>query len=255
MTCSPAIVGCGKALPQCDDPSICKAADGLLLLLFTRHTHQQENEGLGDLLLVRSNDGGLTWSEQPELIYAGRNGEPLAVGTLTALSDGRMLAPFAELSDKQASSRVRILMSDDGGKTWRVDDPQVTVPLVWWAPSGRVVEADDRTLVMPVYGAASQADLKATIYNCGLLRSSDEGKTWGDFSWIGRGDAPMIGAPASSRFSFEGPSLHRGSGQIPCSRVWQAEDYPRRRLPTLRAGFQNGFWGKGFHVCATGVFN
>ena len=65
-----------------------------------------------------------------------------------------------------------------------VDDPQVAVPLAWWVPTGRVVEADDRTLVMPVYGAASQADLQAAIYSCGLLRSSDEGKTWGDAGGI-----------------------------------------------------------------------
>ena len=105
------------------------------------------------------------------------------------------------------TSRFRLLSSEDSGKNWQVNDPTANVPLIWWAPCGRVIEISDDALVMPVYGAASQTDLKATIHNCGLLRSRDGGKSWGEFSWIAQGGSRMVGAAAISRFSFEGPSV------------------------------------------------
>lgn len=60
---------------------------------------------------------------------------------------------------------------------------------------------------MPVYGAVSGDQLRATIHGCGILRSSDGGATWGDYSWIARGGRPVTGAAPARRFSFEGPSV------------------------------------------------
>jgi len=187
-------------------PSITKARDGSLVVLFTRQTADQERAGLGALMVVRSADAGRTWSDA-RVVFEGKAGEPRAINTMATLADGRIIAPFAELGRAQATSTVRMLASDDGGDTWQVDDMKVTSPLAWWAPCGKVIETGDGTLVMPVYGAASQEDLAATIHNCGLLRSHDGGKTWGDFSWIARASGPVIGAAAESRFSFEGPSV------------------------------------------------
>lgn len=187
-------------------PSITKARDGSLVVLFTRQTADEERAGLGALMLVRSQDAGRTWSDA-EIVFEGRTGEPRAINTMATLASGRIVAPFTELSDAQATSTVRMLSSDDGGGSWQVADMRVTCPLAWWAPCGNVIETVGGTLVMPIYGAASQEDLAATIHNCGLLRSRDGGKSWGDFSWIARGGGPMIGAAAESRFSFEGPSV------------------------------------------------
>jgi hypothetical protein len=124
---------------------------------------------------------------------------------MTTLDNGRIIAPFAELIDGQKSSVVRMLISEDNGENWGVEQPTVLTPLVWWVPCGKIVESDDNTLYMPVFGAISHADLKATIHNCGLLRSRDGGKTWRHLSWIARGPGPMIGAEPSQKFSFEGP--------------------------------------------------
>ena len=49
-------------------PSIISTDAGDLLLLFTRQTEQQEEEGIGDLVLSRSSDGGKTWSV-PQVAY------------------------------------------------------------------------------------------------------------------------------------------------------------------------------------------
>lgn len=185
-------------------PSIAKAADGTLLVLLTQQTAEQEAAGGGDLLLVRSSDDGKTWSP-PQVVYQGKDCEPRAVGTMTALAHGRIIAPFAEMRDAQATCAVRILTSGDGGQSWQASDPAVTLPLAWWAPCGKMIETAGGTLVMPVYGALSRADLKATIHNCGLLRSRDGGKTWGDFTWIAKGPGAVVGAAPATRFSFESP--------------------------------------------------
>ena len=189
-------------------PAITEAADGSLLVLFTI---SQQKAALGNLMLVRSADNGQTWS-RPHVVYEAKDGRPRAFGMMTTLRSGQVFVPFAVMSDGQTTCTVRILISGNDGKTWQTSDPKVTCPLVWWAPSGRVIEQADGTLVMPVYGAASQDDLKATIHNCGLLRSGDEGKTWDDFSWIAKGGQPMIGAAPGRKFSFEGPSVQPLAG-------------------------------------------
>ena len=187
-------------------PSITKAADGSLLVLFTGQNAEQEKSGVGDLLLVRSTDAGETWS-QPCVIVQGKGCEPRAVGTLTTLRGGRIIAPFAEFRDAQAASTVRILTSNDDGNHWQVSDATVSVPLAWWVPCGKVIETASGALVMPVYGALSETDLKATIHSCGLLCSGDGGKTWGDFMWLAKGRGAVVGAAPTTRFSFEGPAI------------------------------------------------
>ena len=189
-------------------PSIIRAADGSLLVLFTQQTETQEQAGLGDLCLARSTDLGQTWSP-PTVVFRGKSGEPRAVNTMTALSRGRIIAPFTELTGAGATSQVRLLSSDDNGASWQISEvDSVNLGLVWWAPCGKIIETPGQDhLVMPVYGAVSQSDLKATIHSCGLLRSTDGGKTWGDISWIARGRDQVLGAADVSRFSFEGLSV------------------------------------------------
>ena len=75
-------------------PSIARAGDGALLVLFMRQTAEQEAAGQGDLVLARSTDEGQSWSDA-EIVYTGREGEPRAVGSMTILNSGRIIAPFA----------------------------------------------------------------------------------------------------------------------------------------------------------------
>jgi len=159
--------------------------------------------------------------------------EPRKLSTMIGLKDGRMIAPFTELRNAQTSSTVRMLTSKDGGNVWQLVDPEVTIPLTWWAPCGKLIETVDGMLIMPVYGAISQSDLKATIHNCGLLRSGDGGKTWGDFTWIAKGSGTLIGAARSTRFSFEGPAVQpladgRWLATITARRLNKAGDGPTR---------------------------
>ena len=187
-------------------PSITRTRDGSLLVMFTRQSQSQEEEGRGELVLSRSINQGQSWIA-PEVVYRGRVGEPRAMGTMTTLRSGRIIAPFAELSDGGLENHVRMLHANSRSDQWRIEEISVQSPFVWWVPCGRIIETLQGTLVMPIYGATSHANLRATIHGCALLRSTDGGSTWGDWSWIVQGHKPVVGAVRTTQFSFEAPSV------------------------------------------------
>ena len=187
-------------------PSVEKTASGRIFVLFTRQTKSQENARAGDLMLARSDDAGGTWSV-PRVVFESIDCVPRAHGTLTCLPDGRLAAPFAvESLDRQAST-VRILVSTDEGDTWESLQPEVAGPFCWLCPTGRIVRSSERTLVMPVFGAFTTEDLRATVHSAGVLFSCDGGETWGDFRPIAAGNGRVIGAARTSRFAFEAPAI------------------------------------------------
>ena len=187
-------------------PSIAIGRGGYLFVLFTQQTADQEHKGLGDLLLARSNDRGKTWSAA-KVVYRGEAGEPRAIGTLTVLNSGRIIAPFVEWIDGGTRARFALLSSTDHGSSWTATSTRIESPLDWLQPTGRIVETNAGDLIMAVHGAESKADLKATIHSCGLLRSTDGGQSWGDFSWLAHSDQSVIGSLSTTRFSFERPAV------------------------------------------------
>lgn len=178
-------------------PCVTRTASGKLLVLFTRQTEAQENEGSGELLVVpRSADG--KWWMRPKVVFRGQEGEPRAVGTMTTLSSGRIVAPFALLTEGGTHSDLGLLSSEDEGRSWSVRQGLSCAPLVWGMPGGRPFELEG-ALVMPVFGALCPGELEATRHCCGLLRSSDEGESWGDWS--------LIASDSTGSFSFEYPAV------------------------------------------------
>ena len=169
--------------------SIVRAADGRLLILFTQQTKEQEKAGRGDLSLTRRTADG-NWWQYPVLIHEEQNAVPQAPGTLTLLASGRLVAPFVAAAKDANRSTVKLVASDDDGRTWKVGSPVSVEPLVWAAPYGRLIERGGE-LLMPVYGAMQPEDSVATRLVSGLLRSTDEGRSWGDFSVIAGPDPEM----------------------------------------------------------------
>ena len=174
-------------------PSVTKVGNETLLVLFTRRNADQIAAGNGELVIVRSTDGGDTWSD-PTVVVSVQGAEPRAVDTMTTLNNGTIIAPFYELRDDQKESTVKLLISPDDGQTWQVQPIRADVPLSWWAPHGKILETSDGTLVIPLFGASSADELSATIHHSGLIRSRDGGKTWADFSFIARGRSHVRGA-------------------------------------------------------------
>ena len=89
------------------------------------------------------------------------------------------------LQPLQAVARLRISYSDDQGKTWEQAQVEEGPLQVGQFPmSGSLLEAQDGTLAVPVYGYRNARDISVSLYTSTLVRSSDGGRTWGDWSVI-----------------------------------------------------------------------
>jgi len=162
-------------------PSIARNEAGDLIVLFTQVSEQQEAGGVGDVMMK---------------VYEGKAGEPRTYGTLATLASGRLVATAAQMGAGPAPRAVHLLTSDDGGANWQASGPLAFPGVTWASPYGRLMEDEQGTLVMSVeagLGADQGRKDKACV---GLVRSSDGGQSWGDFSVIAADPAKSFTQPA-----------------------------------------------------------
>ena len=121
--------------------------------------------------IIRSDDGGLTWSSPEVMIDTPWDDRSPSA---TCLSDGTLVASFFTYDGSVA--RVGIIRSFDDGKTWEqtphfLDDPFKDV-----GTNGPPLELPDKSIILAVYGG------KDTVKNLPsrsvLFRSNDRGNTW-----------------------------------------------------------------------------
>lgn len=131
-----------------------------------RMTDQQRTKELG-CWMIRSTDGGITWSERYSSIYNSPHG-PIE------LSNGRLLYPGKKLWEP--NKEIGCSISGDDGKTWtdfsKIPSPKdVNVPQEYHELHG--VEASDGTIIVQIRSHA-----KATSGETVQTESADGGKTW-----------------------------------------------------------------------------
>jgi hypothetical protein len=191
-------------------PSIVKRPDGELLVAFRRAPSRvalaEKKESHADpnsyLVMVRSRDGGGSWTKSPELIYAhalGGSQDPcllqLRDGTLLCASYGwAFLRPDAVPALKKPVSETRpgvvflggyLVRSEDGGKTWQgpIYPPHVASEInhdPYGQPiaaynRGALYEGADGRIFWVVAVNDSGATRKTSTH---LLISQDKGTTW-----------------------------------------------------------------------------
>ena len=189
-------------------PSIVRRRDGELLTAFRRAPNRKLLGEKGNshtdpnsyLVLVRSKDGGRTWSREPEHIFAhpfGGSQDPCMVqlrdGTLVCSSYGWALlnADYA----KQMTESLRhgsfvflggyLLRSKDAGRSWQGPflPPHVgadNTPDIFGKPvhaynRGAMCEGRDGRLYWVVAANTDAAPRRSETH---LLFSSDQGETW-----------------------------------------------------------------------------
>ena len=81
--------------------------------------------------------------------------------------------------------QIWIYYSDDQGQTWNGQGKPIDIsPLVWASGNDTMIECEDGTLVMSLYGGLNERDTLGRVDCTGVFRSKDSGKSWGDFSLI-----------------------------------------------------------------------
>lgn len=176
--------------------SVTKNQAGRLLILFTHQTEDQEKAGVADLYCTRRTLDG-DWWMYPIAVFKGDTCEPRAYGTMTTLGSGRIIAPFAELRQNETHSSVRMLVSADGGDTWSVAPPINFSAFSWAVPYGKPFELNEK-LLMPVFGARTENELRETRLSSALLLSQDGGKSFCEYSLI---------AESTPELSYEFPAV------------------------------------------------
>jgi hypothetical protein len=178
-------------------PALCVTKKGTLIAVYCQSEYQP-------YLIVRSTDGGKTWSKPalfPETIKT-----QVYPGSLTTLADGRLLHAWNvwfSVAEKVRSRYVAFSISSDDGLTWskpkslaKNKDPKtesvIRHPIVELSPTAWLFPLMDRTIVYnPQTGQESPfADgrnhglvpivrtAKGTLISGKGLRSTDGGKQW-----------------------------------------------------------------------------
>ncbi len=189
-------------------PSLVARKDGEILCAFRRAPDRRalwegglsHTDANSYLVLVRSKDGGKTWTKDPELIFAhplGGSQDPCMVqmtdGTILCTSYGWALLPpqtVEKLKDSLSHAPYAflggyILRSNDGGKTWdgpiippHVEADGTVDALGKPVPAynrGAMMQGKDGRLYWAVCCNKGPKERSSSVH---LLTSSDKGGTW-----------------------------------------------------------------------------
>lgn len=180
-------------------PCVTKLANGdLLCVFYAGYGHvSMPNANLpkgGRVAGVRSTDGGKTWSAPFTVVDTRLDDRDPSV---VQLSDGRLLCNFFAYRGPKGMGRWCQLMvaeSRDNGRTWSDAWPIYSYFTEAAGTSAPILELDNGDLLMPIYGF--NRGESRTQYASGVIRSTDGGRTWGDYVMIDDDPAHKACEPA-----------------------------------------------------------
>lgn len=193
-----------------------RRAGGFSLEALRRGKYDHVDKG-ARIALARSTDGGATWQEA-EIFPAFDRECGEQDPSIQELRDGTLVINFFQWRVVPADEKHRlfyparqqydgswsdvegpwVIRSHDEGSSWEVDPvPVDSFPLPRAGTSDPVLELDDGTLLMGIYGA----DPGRSVCRAYAVRSPDGGETWGQSALVAR--------DPSGRLSFEEPALTR----------------------------------------------
>lgn len=164
---------------HCGFPSLIRLQNGELLAHFREGPG---HVGRGVIRQIRSTDKGKTWSK-PVTIFEDSEWDSRSHSTGIQLASGTILLGFYRHDRKHGFPLARALRSTDGGKTYDVVDLPNPYTKTFVYNIGRPIQLDDGTVLMPFHGDLPDGRGRAT----GIIRSTGDGRTWGDFSVIAAG--------------------------------------------------------------------
>jgi sialidase-1 len=185
-----------------------KLQNGELLLMAREGTEHISNDG--DVILLRSKDGGQTWGDKQTIAGIKDLDEREACGI--QIKDGTIVAAvfYNNLYDADGVYKGKgskpatqpgfhglgsyIITSTDNARTWSAPKPLDTSAMPFTSiegPTDAPIEMPDASLLMAVIGYGIDKDPK----NVGsvMLRSTDKGQTWKYLSTIADDPAGKLG--------------------------------------------------------------
>lgn len=150
----------------------------------------------GRLDWIRSEDGGRSWSKPTGIVDSKWDDRNPSLGQM---ADGTIVMGYAEASTydergkwntSAGSYDLFYVTSQDGGKTWSDKRKLYCGPIINGSPFGRIIHDRRGTALMAIYGGRNPSydgpeklEGKGRDFS-GIIRSRDNGRTWGDFSMI-----------------------------------------------------------------------
>ncbi len=162
------------------DPVLHPLPDGTVMLTWFSYTAYdnrgerrapRSGERIHETLLIRSSDGGRTWTQEPETIDPGPLDWIVVHAPAVELPDGRLLLPCSTCNHPQPSASV--FVSDDGGQSWRFHAMIGDIPVPARYPETTLARTPSGKLV-----ALVRIDRGNQLQSV----SEDDGRTWTD--WI-----------------------------------------------------------------------
>ena len=130
--------------------------------------------------IIRSTDAGKTWSKPTVLLDTPWDDR---APNFCQLKDGRILCSLFTYPGPSATDLARdpaktaltgIIRSFDNGKTWEQEPKRLPVPFVFDATDGPIIELQDGSALICVYGKTVDAPHDMVAF----CRSTDGGDTW-----------------------------------------------------------------------------
>jgi hypothetical protein len=185
-------------------PVIGRAANGTLLLGYTKANNHHADDS-GRAVLRISSTEGVTWGS--EIVVCDLPSDWVSVFGLGVTPTGRVIASlWKDRTGVAGSGRAGLVYSDDHGLTWSawVDVP--TSFAVQSYATGPVVTAADGALLIPLEGTSSGNYSNHSMH---MRRSYDNGLTWA-------GEVVIASRAATGRPYFESKLVRMPSGVIHC---------------------------------------